>query len=459
MDESGNNGAPEGAMIDATDWQARAGHIRQVLAGAPDTAVAEALGTFLFADDSGKTWTYNGAAWMSWDGSKWSEGSAMGVLRLQPFLHDTTPAMAESEAKAEIEAAAADAAPTEAASDMEPILPMPDSMTGATAMTPEMPAVSVAEEEPVETMAMADATSDVADDEPAMAAEKTTELAADTAESTWSSSTSMADKPALADKPAMTDMSAMADKPAMTDMSAMADKPATTQDFAASTSVATSGVPASSASPAAAAANSAASTPGAFRVTHTVPMPGMGAWTKPDPTVRPEYQLAARTELMVVEMLSSGWARVAGSNGWTGWVDGRMLVAAQAAAATPQVSQPAMQQPAQTWQQPVQPQTQPWQPTQQPQPAQPAQPQAAAQPMQPAQQMFRPTHAVPPMGMPAWAQPNPALPPAAQLAPGTPLTVAEYNQSGWARVVASNGWSGWVDGRMLVAYGQAPYQR
>ena len=451
MDESGNNGAPEGAMIDATDWQARAGHIRQVLAGAPDTAVAEALGTFLFADDSGKTWTYNGAAWMSWDGSKWSEGSATGVLRLQPFLHDTTPVMAESEAIAESESPAAVMASTEAASDMEPSLPMPDSMTGATAMTPEMPQPSVVEEESVETVAMADASSDMGDDEPAvvdepavlvepavvdgpaMAAEKTTELAADTTESTWSSSTAMADKPALADKPAMTDM------------------PATTEDLAASTSPTTSAVPASSASPAAAAASSAASsTPGAFRVTHTVPMPGMGAWTKPDPTVRPEYQLAARTELMVVEMLSSGWARVAGSNGWTGWVDGRMLVAAQAAAATPQMSQPAMQQPAQTWQQPVQPQTQPWQPAQQPQ---------AAQPMQPAQQMFRPTHAVPPMGMPAWGQPNPALPPAAQLAPGTPLTVAEYNQSGWARVVASNGWSGWVDGRMLVAYGQAPYQR
>jgi hypothetical protein len=63
------------------------------------------------------------------------------------------------------------------------------------------------------------------------------------------------------------------------------------------------------------------------------------------------------------------------------------------------------------------------------------------------------------MGMPAWAQPNPALPPQAQLAPGTQLMVAEWSQSGWARVVASNGWSGWVDGRMLVAFGQAPYQR
>lgn len=76
-----------------------------------------------------------------------------------------------------------------------------------------------------------------------------------------------------------------------------------------------------------------------------------------------------------------------------------------------------------------------------------------------APQAFRPTHAVPPMGMPAWAQPNPALPPTTQLAPGTQLMVAEWSQSGWARVTAYNGWSGWVDGRMLVPVGQAPYQR
>jgi hypothetical protein len=63
------------------------------------------------------------------------------------------------------------------------------------------------------------------------------------------------------------------------------------------------------------------------------------------------------------------------------------------------------------------------------------------------------------MGMPAWTQPNPALPPAAQLQGGLQVMVAEWSQSGWARVVASNGWSAWVDGRMLVPYGQAPYQR
>jgi hypothetical protein len=39
------------------------------------------------------------------------------------------------------------------------------------------------------------------------------------------------------------------------------------------------------------------------------------------------------------------------------------------------------------------------------------------------------------------------------------VMVGEWSQSGWARVVASNGWSAWVDGRMLVPFGQAPYQR
>jgi hypothetical protein len=63
------------------------------------------------------------------------------------------------------------------------------------------------------------------------------------------------------------------------------------------------------------------------------------------------------------------------------------------------------------------------------------------------------------MGMPAWAQPNPALPPTAQLQGGLQVMVGEWSQSGWARVVASNGWSAWVDGRMLVPFGQAPYQR
>ena len=89
----------EGMKVDSADWQARATHIRQVLGAAPDTAVAEALGTFLFEDDDDKTWTYNGAAWMSWDGTQWAEGKAPATLHMQPFLHEASPAEAAEDAE------------------------------------------------------------------------------------------------------------------------------------------------------------------------------------------------------------------------------------------------------------------------------------------------------------------------------------------------------------------------
>jgi RsiW-degrading membrane proteinase PrsW (M82 family) len=63
-----------------------------------------------------------------------------------------------------------------------------------------------------------------------------------------------------------------------------------------------------------------------------------------------------------------------------------------------------------------------------------------------------PTHAVPPGGQPAWASPDPASAPVATLAPGLDLVVAE-RAGDWARVVAANGWTGWVDGRRLIPRG------
>jgi hypothetical protein len=60
--------------------------------------------------------------------------------------------------------------------------------------------------------------------------------------------------------------------------------------------------------------------------THTVPGGGMDAWTDPDPSLSPVANLQARVELRVDEMRGA-WARVTGSNGWTGWVDGRRLMA------------------------------------------------------------------------------------------------------------------------------------
>lgn len=58
------------------------------------------------------------------------------------------------------------------------------------------------------------------------------------------------------------------------------------------------------------------------------------------------------------------------------------------------------------------------------------------------------THAVPPEGMSAWAAPDPAGPVATTLAGGLSLQVRE-RRGDWAHVVASNGWSGWVDLRRL----------
>ncbi len=58
-----------------------------------------------------------------------------------------------------------------------------------------------------------------------------------------------------------------------------------------------------------------------------------------------------------------------------------------------------------------------------------------------------PTATVPPEGLPAWASPDPR---AASVALAGGLQVAVVERIGdWARVVASNGWTGWVDGRRL----------
>ena len=87
-----------------------------------------------------------------------------------------------------------------------------------------------------------------------------------------------------------------------------------------------------------------------------------------------------------------------------------------------------------------QPQSQP-----QPQPQPMAQP--APQPV-PAQASWVPTHSVPPQGLRAWAAPDPAGPVVATLAPGLPIQVSEV-RGAWARVICSNGWTGWIDGRII----------
>ena len=63
----------------------------------------------------------------------------------------------------------------------------------------------------------------------------------------------------------------------------------------------------------------------AWTPTHVVPAGGMAAWGAPDPSRPPVAMLSERVELIVVAQ-AGAWAQVRGINGWTGWVDGRLLV-------------------------------------------------------------------------------------------------------------------------------------
>lgn len=61
---------------------------------------------------------------------------------------------------------------------------------------------------------------------------------------------------------------------------------------------------------------------------------------------------------------------------------------------------------------------------------------------------FAPTHTVPPQGMQAWAAPDPNGAVVATLGGGLPIQVTEV-RGAWANIVCSNGWTGWVDGRII----------
>ena len=77
------------------------------------------------------------------------------------------------------------------------------------------------------------------------------------------------------------------------------------------------------------------------------------------------------------------------------------------------------------------------------------QPVTQAQPAaQPGPAPFAPTHTVPPQGMQAWAAPDPNGAVVATLGGGLPIQVTEV-RGAWANIVCSNGWTGWVDGRII----------
>ncbi|HSP65289.1 MAG TPA: hypothetical protein VLO10_03780, partial [Candidatus Deferrimicrobium sp.] len=66
----------------------------------------------------------------------------------------------------------------------------------------------------------------------------------------------------------------------------------------------------------------------------------------------------------------------------------------------------------------------------------------------PASSAFAPTHTVPPQGMQAWAAPDPNGAVVATLGGGLPIQITEV-RGAWAHVLCSNGWVGWVDGRII----------
>jgi hypothetical protein len=75
-------------------------------------------------------------------------------------------------------------------------------------------------------------------------------------------------------------------------------------------------------------------------------------------------------------------------------------------------------------------------------------PTAPAPPGAPTTLAFAPTHVVPLPGLDGYRGPDAATGVQGRLPAGTPVTVIEARGS-WARVLCSNGWTAWVDGRPL----------
>lgn len=90
--------------------------------------------------------------------------------------------------------------------------------------------------------------------------------------------------------------------------------------------------------------------------TDEVPPTGMAAYAEPDPSLTPLTSLSAGLRLHRVEDRGA-WAKVAADNGWSAWVDGRLLVPLAASAAPPAAAQPAPAPPAAA--QPAQPEPAP----------------------------------------------------------------------------------------------------
>lgn len=159
-----------------------------------------------------------------------------------------------------------------------------------------------------------------------------------------------------------------------------------------------------------------------FKATHTIPRTGLPMWAEPDPSQPALATLAAGTEARATEERGQ-WVKIELANGWEGWVDARLLVKPEPAPAP--VAAPA-----------------------------PAAPVVATAPVPapaptPAAPAFIATHVAPAGGLQAWSSPDPSQPATTTLGAGTQLRIVEQRGQ-WARVEASNGWWGWVDGARLA---------
>jgi SH3-like domain-containing protein len=149
---------------------------------------------------------------------------------------------------------------------------------------------------------------------------------------------------------------------------------------------------------------------GAYAPTHAVPGAGMAAFSAPDGRLAPVAQLDPGLDVQVLDW-DGAWAHVVCSNGWSTWVDGRLLLGTAAPAPVPA-------------------------------------PTPAAAPA------WAPTNLTPADGMTTWVTPSPTSPKAERLDAALPVAVTEW-QGDWAHVACSNGWSTWVDGRLLQPYAAA----
>ncbi|MGH2712107.1 MAG: DUF2510 domain-containing protein [Actinomycetota bacterium] len=71
--------------------------------------------------------------------------------------------------------------------------------------------------------------------------------------------------------------------------------------------------------------------PPRWTASHRAPDEGLSVWDQPDPSIDAREEIGGGVELQVTQV-SGDWALVKAENQWSGWVDARLLVAAEAVA-------------------------------------------------------------------------------------------------------------------------------